>query len=82
MSPRLNKCCTDLDFSGAVLAKKRLVELYLPEDLVEITFDGERWIPAKVLSHSPPGMWVQANAGSVWFVTNTLHVRLPQKGDV
>ncbi len=62
------------------MAKKRLQELYAPGDQVEITFDGERWLPAVVQLHNPPGMWVRSTAGENWFVTNTRRVR-PRKTD-
>lgn len=58
---------------------RRLQDLYQPGDRIEILFaaaDG-MWQPAVVLRHQPPGMWVAAADGRVWFVTNTRRVRLP-----
>lgn len=58
---------------------KRLVELYQPGDRVEITFGDQRWQPASVLKHDPPGAWVQTADGRSWFVTNGRRIRRANK---
>lgn len=58
---------------------KRLRDLYQAGDVVEITFDGKLWLAAVVLTHDPPGMWVQTVSGNAWFVTNIRHVRWPER---
>ena len=57
---------------------RRLDEMFTPGDRCEVYFaDSEdpRWLPAVVLGFQRPGCWVQANNGSVWFVTNTRRIR-------
>ena len=62
---------------------RRLSETYNPGDRVEIRFEHEpdEWIPARVLGHDPPGMWVQTGDGRHWFVTNTARVRVASEGE-
>jgi len=65
-----------LDAAGINRMATRLIDLYQPNDLVEITFkDSDQWIAAIVLRHEPPGIWVVMSDGSRWFVTNTRRVR-------
>lgn len=58
--------------------KKRLVEMYGINDQVEIylkTIEGERWRAGRVIQHDNPGVWVEINGGSHWFVTNRQRIR-------
>lgn len=57
---------------------KRLKDSFQPGDAVEITFDGERWLRARIVAHEPPGVWVQSWDGRYWFVTNTRRIRHPE----
>ncbi len=54
---------------------KRLVDLYLPGDEVEITFGGDDWWPGRVLKGDHPGLWVVTENERVWFVTNGRRIR-------
>jgi hypothetical protein len=59
----------------------RLTELYRPGDPVEVYFAAtEQWLPATVLGHQPPGVWVRVEDGRVWFVTNGKRIR-PRQDD-
>jgi hypothetical protein len=61
----------------------RLVELYRPGDAVEIYFvEDAEWRPGVVVAHQPPAVWVRADDGAVWFVTNGRRIRprLNQEG--
>jgi hypothetical protein len=42
---------------------------------VEITFEGVRWIPAKIVRLQHPGAWVVTAGGALWFVTNGRRIR-------
>lgn len=56
----------------------RLTETYQVGDLVEVTFKDDEageWLAAQVVGHQPPGLWVQMQDGSLWFVTNTRRIR-------
>ena len=61
---------------------KRLSEAYTPGDLVEITFGEEQWLPAQVVQHAPPGVWVRTQDGRFWFVTNTRRIRHARQAGV
>lgn len=54
---------------------RRLVESYQLGDFVEITFDKLNWQPGQVARLEHPGVWVQAENGRLWYVTNTHHIR-------
>lgn len=54
---------------------RRLVENYQPGNHVEITFDKINWQPGQVVRLEHPGVWVQAENGRLWYVTNTHHIR-------
>jgi hypothetical protein len=57
---------------------KRIAEQYQLGDEVEIILShigGKEWIPARVLRHEPPGIWVQAADGREWFMTNVYRIR-------
>jgi hypothetical protein len=54
---------------------KRLSELYRREDLVEVKFGEEFWVPARVIGFQHPGVWVSTDGGMPWFVTNGRRIR-------
>jgi hypothetical protein len=55
---------------------KRIYDQYAPGDRVEIHFGGEAaWRPAVVVRREPPGIWVRAEDGQEWFMTNTYRIR-------
>lgn len=58
--------------------KKRLVEMYGMNERVEIflnTIHGEQWRPGRIIQHDNPGVWVEIDGGSHWFVTNRQRIR-------
>ena len=65
-------------------ASRRLIDRHPVGSAVDVLFrgvDGERWIPATVVAHAHPGVWVEVGpavpgaAGSRWFVTNGTRIR-------
>lgn len=60
------------------LMPKRIAEQFQPGDAVEIIFahlGGTEWIPARVLRHERPGLWVQTADGREWFMTHVYRIR-------
>ncbi|MFZ0544446.1 MAG: hypothetical protein WAM60_03355 [Candidatus Promineifilaceae bacterium] len=58
--------------------KKRLVEMFKLNDRVEIylrTTHGDDWQPGRVIQLDHPGVWVEIDGGSHWFVTNRQKIR-------
>ncbi|MCB8986271.1 MAG: hypothetical protein H6661_00775 [Ardenticatenaceae bacterium] len=58
---------------------ERLVELYEVGEWVQISFGDKAWQRAQVRQLQHPGLWVQTADGRLWFVTNTRHIRKPEK---
>lgn len=54
---------------------KRLIELYLLGEAVEILMGEGLWIPGVVAKHEHPAVWVQSIDGRYWFVTNRQRIR-------
>lgn len=57
---------------------RRLVERFavgIAVDVLLRTPAGERWVPATVVAHAHPGVWVETANGARWFVTNGKRVR-------
>ena len=56
---------------------RRLVDRYPVGMLVEIMLADARWRSGRVVRHDHPGLWVETEQGSHWFVTNGRHIRPP-----
>lgn len=57
---------------------RRIYDQYAPGDQVEIVLSNrgeDEWRPAVVLRREPPGIWVRADDGREWFMTNTYRIR-------
>lgn len=57
---------------------KHIYDQYAPGDRVEIIFSNrgeDEWQPAVVVRREPPGIWVRADDGREWFMTNTFRIR-------
>lgn len=57
---------------------KRLVETYAVGDRVELLFAdelAEEWRPGRVAGLQHPGVWVQTDDRSLWYVTNVKRIR-------
>ncbi|MCA9872368.1 MAG: hypothetical protein KC441_01905 [Anaerolineales bacterium] len=46
---------------------------------MQISFGDKSWQRAQVRQLQHPGLWVQTADGRLWFVTNTRHIRKPEK---
>jgi hypothetical protein len=58
--------------------KERLVETFRMHEQVEIylkTFQGDAWYLGRVIQFDHPGIWVEIEEGSQWFVTNRGRIR-------
>lgn len=58
--------------------KERLDEIYRLHEPVEIylkTVYGSDWYSGRVVQKDYPGIWVEINEGSQWFVTNRGRIR-------
>ena len=55
---------------------KHIYNQHAPGDRVEIVFPNrDEWQPAVVVRREPPGIWVRADDGREWFMTNTYRIR-------
>ncbi len=57
---------------------RRLPQRFPIAQRVEIRFgdaDDQGWMPAYVVRHQPPGIWVRTGDGREWFVTNGRRIR-------
>jgi hypothetical protein len=57
---------------------ERVVDAFGLGDLVEIRFASDapdEWQGGRIVGHQSPGVWVELNDGSKWFVTNRRRIR-------
>ncbi len=57
------------------MTTKRLVDLFVVGERVEISFGNSEWWEAYVVQHDHPGLWVMTGDGRLWFVTNGRRIK-------